>query len=139
MFYALFLLFVCTALAYLSRNKQFAGADNSNKTISQRTIDLSSIAFVALLIILVCFAGLRTFMNDTATYLSSFEEKVQGGLSGIKSIDWSIGANPLFHFYQILIKSVLPGLYRFFSKHGLMSILFYKAPCRCGNCSYQRA
>ena len=107
MFYALIILFVCTALAYLSANKQYSGVDNSSKAMSQRVIDLSSVAFFALLIILVCFGGLRTFMNDTATYRDAFENKIPGSLSGINSIDWTLGSNPLFSLYQIVLKTVV--------------------------------
>ena len=107
MFYALLLLFVCTILAYWSSNKQSVTIEKTEKGFSQSAISLSSIAFIALLIILVCFGGLRTFMNDTAIYLSSFEEKVPNTLSGIKSVDWAIGSNPLFAIYRIIIKSLL--------------------------------
>lgn len=115
MFYALSLLFVCTALAYLSANKQYVGAGNSRRAILQRVIDLSSIAFFAMLIIMVCFAGLRSFVNDTASYLSAYEKKIPSELAAIRNIDWAIGSNPLFSIYQIVLKSV-------FSANGHMFI-----------------
>ena len=115
MFYALLLLFVCTILAYWSTNKQSTTIENTEKVFSQRAISLSSFAFIALLIILVCFGGLRTFMNDTKTYLLAFEQKVPNTLSGIKSVDWAIGSNPLFSVYQIVLKT-------FFSSNGQVFI-----------------
>lgn len=105
MFYALLLLFVCTILAYWSSNKQSVTIEKTEKGFSQSTISLSSIAFIALLIILVCFGGLRTFMNDTANYIRAFEEKVPNNLSGIGNVNWALGANPLFLVYRIIIKS----------------------------------
>lgn len=106
MFYALLLLFVCTVLAYFSGNKQPAGVDNSRFVSSKRPRG-SSVWLVALLFLLICFAGLRTHMNDTATYLYSFETKIPNTLSGIKNIDWSPGSNPLFSIYRILLKTIL--------------------------------
>ena len=106
MFYVLLLLFVSTILAYWASNKQNATDENIKKGFSQRTISLSSIAFITLLIVLVCFGGLRTYINDTSTYLSAFNQKIPNSLSEIKNIDWSLGANPLFSVYQIVLKSL---------------------------------
>lgn len=63
--------------------------------------------FVVLLLILVFFSGLRTTMNDTATYLKTFSRIIPDTLSEIKNINWSIGRNPLFVIYQIIIRSVI--------------------------------
>lgn len=106
MFYVLLLLFASTILAYWASNKQNATDEKTGKSFSQRTISLSSIAFITLLIVLVCFGGLRTYANDTSTYLSNFNHKIPNSFSAIKNIDWSLGSNPLFSVYQIVLKSL---------------------------------
>ena len=106
MFYVLLLLFGCTALAYLSTKKEIVRVDNQNERTINHAIGLSSIAFVVLLIILVCYSGLRTYSNDTTTYVSTFEKKIPDTLSEIGNIEWKLGNNPLFQAYQIVLKSV---------------------------------
>lgn len=116
MFYVIILLFGCTALAYLGAPKKHAEVENQR--INQGfVIDISSVAFLALLIILVCFCGLRTFMNDTATYLENYEQSIPNNFSEVFNLDWSLGANPLFITYQIVLKSI-------FSANGQMFIFF---------------
>ena len=68
---------------------------------------LATILFIILLVTLICFSGLRTRMNDTATYINSFVEKTPSSLFEIKDIDWSIGANPFFTIYQIVLKTLI--------------------------------
>lgn len=75
-----------------------------HKRISDRA---SKVFFFALLIVMVCFSGLRTFMNDTATYMNNFENDIPIGLNNIRYLDWSIGSNPLFHIYMILVKTYI--------------------------------
>lgn len=87
MIYVLFLLFICTFLAYKSTNKQYAEINKQDNGFAKGTGSLSTIAFVFLLLILVCFSGLRTFGNDTTTYISTFEDRIPNSLSAIKTID----------------------------------------------------
>lgn len=63
--------------------------------------------FLVLAFALVCYSGLRTRMNDTPTYINSFVHVKSGLIQGIRSIDWSPGANPFFNIIQIFIRSVI--------------------------------
>lgn len=71
----------------------------------RRTPALGKLLFLLLLLILICFSGLRSRMNDTETYINTFSLKVPSTLDAISEIDWSVGKNPLFVIYQILIRS----------------------------------
>lgn len=115
MIYVILLLFVCTFLAHKSTNKQYIGITKDDRDITRSSISFSTVSFVILLVIMVCFSGLRTFGNDTANYISTFEERIPNSLSAIKSIDWAIGSNPLFVIYQIIMRSV-------FSANGYMFV-----------------
>lgn len=70
-------------------------------TVSSRCV------IIVLLLVMICFAGLRTKMNDTATYLTSFAVRTPDSISEIASIDWSVGSNPFFVVYQIIVKSFI--------------------------------
>ena len=67
----------------------------------------STLILLLLIWILIWFAGLRTVMNDTAAYIRSFRYQIPGTLAALSELDWSIGANPLFHIYQILLKTLI--------------------------------
>ena len=75
-----------------------------NKLSDQSTT--ANLFYFILLICLVCFAGLRTVMNDTGLYIVNFSN-IPSALGEIKNIDWAIGANPLFKVWQILIKALI--------------------------------
>lgn len=103
------LLVVCSLLAYFfSYNSVYRRYEKAGDGVYeyQRTSGASKFVFAILVMILICFSGLRTFMNDTATYLNNFN-KVMDSLEGIKHINWSLGANPLFHIYQIIIRTFI--------------------------------
>lgn len=107
MFYAWLLLVGCTALAYLSVNRQYAEADRlPTENNKNQIFGISTIAFIALLTTLVCFSGLRTYVNDTTAYILSYENRIPAELSEIQNIDWALGANPLFVSFQIILKAV---------------------------------
>ena len=99
----LVLLVVCSIMGYLY-TKLSNPVLEGNNGIKYKNNTLAILIFLALLFTLICFSGLRTRMNDTNTYMTSFVERVPNKLSGILSLDWSIGANPLFRIYQILLK-----------------------------------
>lgn len=67
----------------------------------------ATLLFIVILCTLICFSGLRTRMNDTSIYIANFIDKVPNSLSGIAVVDWSVGANPLFSIYQIILKSFI--------------------------------
>ncbi len=59
--------------------------------------------FFVLIVILIFFAGLRTIMNDTRAYMASFQN-VPNSLRAIAEVDWTLGYNPGFQIYQIILK-----------------------------------
>ena len=102
----LVLLVVCSIMGYVySRFTKPTLA--SDGTLKQNKNALASLLFIVILFALVSFSGLSTCMNDTATYMVAFENKIPNTLGGIFNIDWSIGANPLFTIYQILLKTII--------------------------------
>lgn len=99
------LLTVCVLLAVgIKRQTLF---EEKRGILVARGTSVGKLLFFFLIVILVMFAGLRTVMNDTGTYISSFRLKIPGSLEGIATIDWSIGSNPLFTIYQIVLKALL--------------------------------
>lgn len=52
--------------------------------------------------LLICFVGLRTQMNDTASYMRAFSRLVP-----FEDIDWAIGSNPLFYLYESFLKKFI--------------------------------
>lgn len=90
---------ICMALAYISdRNSIY---DNNNQVYVRK----EKILFFILVIIMICFAGLRVRYNDTATYIASYQKlKISGNI--LKDIDWRIGSNPGFQFGNLLMKAI---------------------------------
>lgn len=101
------LLIVCSIMGYIYNQLTRPVLTNDGIIKQKNTNVFATIIFIIILCTLVCFSGLRTWMNDTATYMNSFVEKIPDSFSGIKSVDWAIGANPLFNIYQIFLKSVV--------------------------------
>ncbi len=64
-------------------------------------------AFVGLVIVLVLFAGLRTSYNDTWNYIDAFYSAPGVAEWLTDSENYNPFTNPLFYFYQSVIKSVL--------------------------------
>lgn len=63
-------------------------------------------AFVVLVIVLTLFAGLRTSFNDTWNYINAFDS-APGVVEWLANLEnFNPFTNPLFYFYQSLIKSV---------------------------------
>lgn len=102
MFEVFAMLIVCTLLSYCISNNMY---ELEEYGISRRLGLKGKILFFALIFLLVWFAGLRTKMNDTATYLYAYTYRIPGNLSSIQTISWRIGDNPLFSIYQIVLKS----------------------------------
>lgn len=102
----LVLLVACSIMGYIYSyfTKPVLANDG---TLKQNKNALASLLFIVILFTLVSFSGLRTWMNDTSVYMLSFDNKIPDGLSGIANIDWSIGANPLFTIYQIILKTII--------------------------------
>lgn len=103
------LLVFCSFLAHLydkSCSTELLVNNNGRYTECRRYNHASQIVFIMILIIMVCFSGLRTKMNDTEVYLINYQ-RVPNTLSSIMDIDWTIGENPLFSIYQIIIRSLI--------------------------------
>lgn len=107
------LLLICTILAYMVRNATYSV--DQDGVIENRCYPNGKVFLFILLSYFVLFAGLRTRMNDTALYISNFTRRVPGIIEGIRQVDWSIGANPIFEIYQIILKT-------FVSSNGQMYI-----------------
>ena len=58
--------------------------------------------FTIMSIVLIMFVGLRTYYNDTVTYIYSYE-MMDSDWAAFRTIDWKIGANPGF----IVINTIL--------------------------------
>ncbi len=99
------ILIVSTLLAFFVRRGTFFVERRG--ILEARASQSSALVLLLLMWILIWFAGLRTVMNDTGTYISSFQYKIPGTLAGLSEVEWSIGANPLFHVYQILLKTLV--------------------------------
>lgn len=104
----LVILFACSLIAafytFTVRQARFEG----NYALGipwRRTPVLGKFLFLSLVLTLVCFSGLRSRMNDTETYINTFSSRVPSSLDAISEIDWSVGRNPLFVVYQILIRT----------------------------------
>ena len=65
----------------------------------------AALVFAVLCVIMCCFSGLRTVMNDTAIYLANYT-RVPVGFSNIFKVDFRLGSNPGFNIYQIILKRI---------------------------------
>lgn len=98
------LLFVCTGLAYLYDSARVKSLNNG-VTVYIDNIN-SKLVFLLLCIIMVCFSGLRTRMNDTVRYMTSFASKT-ASWNTIFVVDWALGSNPLFSVYSNILKMII--------------------------------
>lgn len=106
MFEVYAILAICTLLAY---QVTIQTDMERNDGIFTRFRDDSTTMFLLLFIFvtLVLFAGLRTRMNDTATYILNFQRSVPDSANDIFNISWKLGDNPLFELYQRFIKTFI--------------------------------
>lgn len=92
---------IAMALAYISEK-------NTRTTIEsgQDYTPRKDWAFVGLIIVLVLFAGLRTSYNDTWNYINAFNQAPGVAEWLAEPENFNLFTNPLFYFYQSVIKSV---------------------------------
>ncbi len=118
MIYVMLLLAICSLLG-IAYNKQTNNSIFKDNIIEyKKNNNVANLMFIIILIIMILFAGLRTVGNDTGNYIVSFKTKIPSTLSGIKETDWTIGSNPLFYIYRVLIKSLIstnPHVFIFFT------------------------
>ncbi len=94
------LLLVCWALAsLLPRTYEDWISAKKNWNNNGRLV------FFVLLVVMICFSGLRTKMNDTATYFKKFVT-LPNIIGAVDYLDLSLGQNPGFVLYQILLRSL---------------------------------
>ena len=103
MFEVYALLFVVTLLAVISETYTDRVLNSNGITVS--TDIRGKICLFVAIAILIWFAGTRTRMNDTFTYIISFKSRIPSGIASLGQIKWELGANPLFFVYQVLIKT----------------------------------
>ena len=113
MFHVFLLLIVCSCLAcgysYFTIEETTTSTLKNEQVITKRkTTTLGSIAFFALCVTMILFAGLRTESNDTLVYASGFEK----ASSSIYELDWKLGSNPLFLVYEAIIKRFISKKYQ---------------------------
>lgn len=108
MFEVFILLLVCSAIGLLYNRSSVTWSQDSKGMHAVRFKEESigaKLCFLLLLVILVFYSGLRSRMNDTANYVNTFSKRIPDTLEGLKTIDWSIGLNPLFVAYQIILRT----------------------------------
>ena len=97
----------CLAILYDKTRGVYDYEENASVYLAKYDTISSKFVIIILLLVMICFAGLRTRMNDTATYLTSFATRSPDSISEIIFIDWSVGSNPFFLVYQIIVKSFI--------------------------------
>ena len=96
------------------------------------------IFYFMIVVLMIFLAGLRVRYNDTATYISAYENLDTSGKI-LSSISWNIGDNPAFNLINLILKkigisvngfimfysSVTVGLYLWFVKNIQMTLPFH--------------
>ena len=118
-----FILILVTILALaIKPQKEFVTFPNESKKSVSNSNYKKLIVFIVF-IILAVFAGLRSSHNDTLTYLYNFSHKIPENFS---KIDWTLGNNPGFHIYQVLIKLFISSnKYVFLLVTSLITLYFF--------------
>ena len=63
------------------------------------------IFYFMIVVLMILLAGLRVRYNDTATYISAYENlDVSGNI--LSSISWNIGDNPAFNLINLILKKI---------------------------------
>ena len=106
---SVFLLLIgCTILAYAYKADLVEVPNTDSNSIFLKKYNstfAAKIFFAVLLVTLIIFAGTRNEMNDTLVYGRNFDQLDYSSIFEIE--DWSIGANPFFVAYQIIIKKYI--------------------------------
>lgn len=102
MFLVYLLLVSCSLLALLYDKgvTETVISEGPSADIKRSTTTYSKIAFGVLVTVLVLFAGLRSEVNDTIIYGSGFQHVDMS----LKNLDWSLGSNPFFVIYEVLLR-----------------------------------
>ncbi len=110
--YALF--FGVSSLMLLSHNNypvDLHVGQRNRRTFFHRRCD----AYMIIAIVwLTCFMFLRTDYNDTANYISSFHRAPAVSQFVAEGRLWALTGNPLFYFYQSLVRGITGNYHLFF-------------------------
>ena len=106
MFRLITFIFVSCVLALLFQNSAYYEEPYIGEKNGWKGVNGSGIFYVILVIYWIIFAGTRTQYNDTWAYMKGFMYDAGIGIDGISQIQWTLGENPGFWIYQVIIKTV---------------------------------
>ena len=89
---------------------------------------------LVIIVLLAGFAGLRTHCNDTGAYRHSYELLQTNGY--LESLNWDIGANPLFNVFNYCLKSRGVSTQNFLMFWAFLTVGCYVAFCHRYAASY---
>lgn len=113
----------------LSMILAFAADRSSGYTYDARGIkqytSKNKIFFIALVLVMAVFVGLRTSGNDTYTYQQMYE-RLEEGIDAIRAIDWTdLAAAPGHQFISVCLKSIGASTQDYFMFFALISVPVY--------------
>lgn len=112
------LLAVSVLLAYLYDHTYFSTLRGPKKP---------TIFYVALVTILICFAGFRGAYNDTWNYRDIYTYLATGFPEAWDRISWALGENPAFNIIQSWLKTYNTDVHLFLMFFSFWTVLFYMA------------
>lgn len=84
-----------------------------------------AVFFVALVTILICFAGFRGAYNDTWNYRDVYTYLAVGFPEAWEKISWALGENPAFNIIQAWFKTYDTDVHLFLMFFSFWTVLFY--------------
>ena len=94
----LLLMGCCVALAFLS--ERFSVREGIGRFRSK-----DRIFFLILSVFVIAFVGTRVDYNDTASYISAFQDSPKFP-AVISKLDWALGKNPGFKIFTAIVRSI---------------------------------
>lgn len=85
----------------------------------------SSVFYVALVTILICFAGFRGAYNDTWNYRDVYTYLAVGFPEAWDKISWALGDNPAFNIIQAWLKTYDTDVHLFLMFFSFWTVLFF--------------
>ena len=94
-------------LAYLTdRNSGYTDHVAGDGSYIRRNIRGNRFFYIMLVIVLVMFVGLRTWCNDTGTYIDGYLFLTSADGPILRGLDWSPGASPLFTAVNRILRHI---------------------------------
>ena len=84
-----------------------------------------TVFYIALVAILICFAGFRGSYNDTWNYRDIYTYLVTGFPDAWDTISWDLGENPAFNIIQAWFKTYDTDVHLFLMFFSFWTVLFY--------------